>query len=659
MAIEEERELVVAKGKNNRTNNNIITTIAYSGEIPIISQLTDTQKAKGNTIRYATEVLLNTPTDVFVDPSGNLYVVEINYHRIVKVNTNGVITTIAGTGSPGYFGDGGPALNAILQYPQRMCMDNSGNILFVDSGNRRIGKIDTNGIITTIAGTGISGFSGDGKLAIHAELYDPNGICIDNYGNIFFSDYVNQRVRKIDPDGIITTVAGNGLAGFGGDGGSAVEASLHFPTDVVIDADGNLFIADSFNNRVRRVDQSGVISTLVGTGGAGLSGDGGLAVNATIDSPRGLFIDQKKYLYIAAQNSHAIRKVDSTGMIHTVAGTGEAGYSGDDGPAIQATLYNPVKVFLDTSGNMYIADQYNQRIRKVNTNGIITTVAGNGENELHPPTGKNSDGFQFPLVLFYVMTIVFIIGFSIYYYFLRKQILESQLALTQKELDLIHEKEARLLVEKEMQFISEREQIRIGQDIHDGILQQLTGIQLMGKSFTDRLQKNNAGIDIQYMNNVNELLMKSINQLRGLSRGLYPIELNKNGLLVALEEMVDTVEELYHIQCILISTVPSVQCTEMTGINVFRIVQEAVNNAVKHSKANHISIQLLNNNQYYSITIEDDGIGMNLDEFIPHHSKGMGISIMKYRADIISAELSISSELGKGTLIQCKFPIHP
>uniref|UniRef100_UPI001FE0E2EF NHL repeat-containing protein n=1 Tax=Spirosoma luteum TaxID=431553 RepID=UPI001FE0E2EF len=304
---------------------------------------------------------------------------DYNNQRIRKVNTSGVISTVAGTGISGFSGDGGAATAASLSGPSGLAFDASGNFYIADGGNQRIRKVSTAGIISTVAGTGISGFSGDGGAATSASLYGPADMAYDASGNLYIADIGNRRVRKVNTSGIISTVAGNGFVGFSGDGGAATAAGLYFPTGVAYDASGNLYIADANNNRIRKVSPSGIISTVAGSGGSGFFlGDGGPATAASLVSPTSVAVDASGNLYIAELNNARIRKVSTSGIISTVAGNGSQGFSGDGGPATAASLVSPTSVAVDASGNLYIADFDNHRIRKVSTSGIISTVVGTG-----------------------------------------------------------------------------------------------------------------------------------------------------------------------------------------------------------------------------------------------------------------------------------------
>jgi sugar lactone lactonase YvrE len=299
-------------------------------------------------------------------------------------NLASVISTVAGGGTAGSLGDGGAATNAYLTTPQGVAVDLSGALFIADASNNRIRKVDLNGIITTVAG---GGSGGDGGMATNASLHSPSGLAVGTNGAFYIADTWNNRIRMVDTNGIITTVAGNGTAGRSGDGAAATSASLNAPQGVAIDAFGNLFIADTPNYRIRKVDGGGTITTVAGSGSFGGTGDGGSATNARLRTPTGVAVDRSGNLFIADKDNSWIRKVDTNGIITRVAGNTEH-YSGDWGQATNAGLYYPFGVTVDTCGNLYIADTYDNRIRKVDTNGIITTVAGCGPSE--PSSGNYS-----------------------------------------------------------------------------------------------------------------------------------------------------------------------------------------------------------------------------------------------------------------------------
>ncbi|GAB3991183.1 hypothetical protein GCM10028807_20710 [Spirosoma daeguense] len=368
-------------------NNHRIRKVSPSGEVTTVA---------GNRIPgfsgdggQATSAQLSTPTSVIVDGLGNLYIADRGNNRIRRVGTTGVISTVSGTITAGYSGDGGPAANAQLDSPSSVVRDASGNLYIADTGNHRIRKISTSGVITTVAGSSTAGHGGDGGPATSAQLYVPSGIAVDGSGNLYIADYFNHRIRKVNTSGVISTIAGTGTAGYNGDGIAATTAQLRNPTKLTVDASGNLYIADQFSHRVRKVNPSGIISTVAGTGTLGYSGDGLAATSAQVYNPSDVALDGSGNLYIADSQNNRIRKVSTTGVISTVAGTGiyaDAGFSGDGGAATSAQLYLPRSMVMDGSGNVYIADQKNHRIRRVSPGGIITTVAGTGTS------GYSGDG---------------------------------------------------------------------------------------------------------------------------------------------------------------------------------------------------------------------------------------------------------------------------
>jgi sugar lactone lactonase YvrE len=289
---------------------------------------------------------------------------------------SGTMITLAGTGSSGYNSDGGAATLAQLNTPYGVTVDSAGNIFIADGANHRIRKVSSSGVITTVAGNGSSGYSGDGGPAMAAQLSTPFGIAVDSTGNLFIADTYNHCIREVSSSGDITTVAGNGSYGFSGDGGAATSAQLNYPFGVAVDAAGNLYIADTDNHRIRKVS-SGVITTVAGNGSFGFSGDSGLATSAKLNWPNGIAVDPAGNLYIGDTSNNRIRKVTTLGIINTIAGNGGSGYNGDGIAATSASLSVPTGIAVDVAGNLFIADQYHSRIRKVSS-GIITTVAGTG-----------------------------------------------------------------------------------------------------------------------------------------------------------------------------------------------------------------------------------------------------------------------------------------
>lgn len=327
------------------------------------------------------EAILNDAEFVKVDSSGNIYIADSGQNRIRKVDVfTGIISTIAGKDVSGYDGDNGPATAARLNYPAGIALDGSGNIFIADSGNNVIRKVDGNGVITTVAGNGMPGYAGDGGPATLATLSDPSGIALDSAGSLLIADSGNSVIRKVDlATGVITSIAGNGTYGNSGDHGPATSASLSYPYDIATDVEGNLVISDSDNNLIRRVNAgTGTIATIAGNGNCSYSGDGGAAIEAALASPRGIVFDGSGNLLVADTYNNVIRKVDrASGIITTISGKGDWGYSGDGGIAKHAALNGPVGIALDLTGNFFIADAGNGVIRKVDfSTGIISTVAG-------------------------------------------------------------------------------------------------------------------------------------------------------------------------------------------------------------------------------------------------------------------------------------------
>jgi sugar lactone lactonase YvrE len=312
------------------------------------------------------------PFGIAVDAAGDLFIADSSNDRIREVNgTTGIISTIAGNGVAGFSGDGDPATSAEISNPTSVILDPAGNLYFADTGNNAIRRIDAfTGIISTVAGKpGGNGYSGDGAPATAALLYSPNGICLDDSGNLYIADTGNNAIRMVGAaSGIISTVAGTGVASYTGDGGQATSATLNQPWGVAASAAGGLYIADQGNNAIRLVT-SGTISTIVGNGTSGFSGDLGPAANAQLNIPSSIAIDVAGNLYVADTGNNRVRKVNaSTGEIVTIAGSKSESISGDGGPANLAGIYGPYGLALDGQGSLYIADVFHNRIRKVSAN---------------------------------------------------------------------------------------------------------------------------------------------------------------------------------------------------------------------------------------------------------------------------------------------------
>jgi len=319
--------------------------------------------------KAATAAQLDEPQGVTADAVGNIYIADASNSVIRRVNTAGIIFTVAGNGTSGYSGDGGAAISAELNIPICVVLDAIGNIYIADTYNSVIRKVNTSGIIFTVAGNDSSGYSGDGGAATAAKLSYPAGVAFDSYGNMYIADAGNSVIRKVDTGGIISTVAGNDSSGYSGDGGAATAAKLYNPQGVAIDALNNVYIVDAYINVIRKVNTAGIISTVAGSSSlySGYAGDGGPATAALLYIPLGVTFDNAGNMYIADDANNVIREVNTAGIISTVVGTFSVygGYGGDGGPAKAALLNQPVSVAMDTAGNMYIADAGNNVIRKV------------------------------------------------------------------------------------------------------------------------------------------------------------------------------------------------------------------------------------------------------------------------------------------------------
>jgi sugar lactone lactonase YvrE len=364
---------------------------------------------------------LSEPSGLAFDQAGNLYIADLANNVIRMVDTNGMITTFAGTGQNTFSGDGGPAAQATLNQPTALVFDANGNLMIADTGNHTIRMIAPGGTITSFAGVGTQSAGGDEGPANQAGLNFPAGIAIDSSGNVYISDSGNNKIRYVTPDGNIHLFAGRGTPGYGGDQGDPLRATFDFPTTLAIDAAGQLYITDYVNLRVRRIQSNGQIVSFAGTGSPGAEGDGGIAISANV-SPIGIAIDAKNNLLIADGSNNRVRIVTaadgvintilgngiasynpqyltqsgdflyvsdgsaqrirsyqfSTGVISTIAGTGSTGFLGDGAAAYSALIANPRGMALDSAGNLYFADSGNHRIRKVDTSGNISTIAGTG-----------------------------------------------------------------------------------------------------------------------------------------------------------------------------------------------------------------------------------------------------------------------------------------
>ena len=400
MAVDSSGNLYIADSANNA-----IREVTAGGNIQTIAGLGPTAPGFAGDTQAAVAANLNGPLDVAVDSKSNVYIADTNNANVRMITAStGTINTVAGSTAVvsgavvlafGYMGDGASAILAELAGPAGVAIDSAGNIYIATYADNRIRKVDTKGNISTFAGNSGYGFAGDGGPVLNAQLASPRGISLDSSGNLYLADRWNNRIRKI-AGGTISTIAGNGQANFGGDGGAATSAQLSYPNGIAVDHTGNIYIADLLNNRVRMVTPTGTISTYAGNGIPGFGGDGGAATNAQLNQPSGLAIDSSGNLYIADSNNAVVRMVNTQGVISTVAGTGGVGgYSGDGGAATKATLLAPIGVAVDSSSNIYIADYYGW-IREVNAStGVISTIAGNGTN------GYTGDGGSATSAQFY------------------------------------------------------------------------------------------------------------------------------------------------------------------------------------------------------------------------------------------------------------------
>ncbi len=359
----------------------VIGVLAFGAPLKASSENQFSHKNLGDG-QKATSVIFTLVDGITADPNGNIYISHRSQNRIRKIDQNGIISTIAGNGHATFSGDGGPAKNASLNFPAGLAFDSAGNLYVADRNNHRIRKIDSNGIITTIAGNGVPNYTGDNINATESSLHFPSDVAIDKLGQIYISDRSNNRIRKVNTKGIITTYAGMGVASYGGDFGPADEAFLKFPFGLAFDNQGNLFVADRGNNRIRKIDPDGTIYTVAGTGLFAIRGDYGPAKQGDLAFPTDVTTDNKGNIYIADRNNNRVRKVDPDGIITTFMGTGLTHYNGDQGVASQSNLHLPFSLTVTPDQkSLLVVDRSHFRIRKVDfLSGRVKTIAGNGKS---------------------------------------------------------------------------------------------------------------------------------------------------------------------------------------------------------------------------------------------------------------------------------------
>ena len=373
--------IILLSGTCYYTKAQIINTVAGNGNIGYNGDGFTADQASINAL------------GITVDKFGQLYIPDAANERVRLVDVWAAITTIAGTGTAGYNVDSGDALTTKLYNPSSVAIDTAGNIYIADQHNQRIRKVDTGGVMTVIAGVGLTGYSGDNGAAINAKLNNPVSVATDTFGNIFIADYGNNCIRKINTAGVITTVAGTGTAGHSGDGAAATAATLDTPTCVATDMAGNIYIADRNNNCIRKVNAGGIISNFAGSaaGTYGFAGDSSVATGALLAHPYGVAVDGQGNVYIADEENQRVRKVNTNDTIYTIAGTGTLSFCGDGGDPMLACLNHPKGVAVDLLGNIYIADAFNNRIRKITVPiAGVNKVVGKTEVNMYPNPNRGS-----------------------------------------------------------------------------------------------------------------------------------------------------------------------------------------------------------------------------------------------------------------------------
>ena len=343
---------------------------------------------------------LNRCTGAAFDGAGNVYIADRDNNVVRRVNPLGVITTFAGTDTAGYSGDGGAAVFARLNHPYSVATDATGKVYIADQGNNVIRIVGLDGRINTYAGNDTLGYSGDNGSADHASLNAPQGIAVDGAGNLYISDAGNHVVRKVDGAGIITTIAGNGTQGYSGDNGAATDAELSHPAGLAVDPYGDVYVADIDNNVVREiVDSTGNIIPFAGNGTSGFAGDGSFATAAQLSFPSSVTLDNAGSIYITDQGNSTVRRVDSLGKISVFAGIPRTnGYTGDHGAPTMAELNSPSDITADGWGRIYIVDQGNNVVRLITYNGVagVSNIVAGAGIKVYPNPSNGQFTVQVP-----------------------------------------------------------------------------------------------------------------------------------------------------------------------------------------------------------------------------------------------------------------------
>jgi len=356
----------------------VLTLLLISvGDTPAIGNpeiLAGTGKAGyGGDGGHISAVQLNVPSEIFVTSSGELYIVDTSNYRIRRVDVEGTTTTVVGTGQRVYTGDDIHASKTGILNPSSVVVDGQGSVYFSEWSGHRVRKVDPSGNVTTIAGNGESGYVGEGLPATETSLWTPSRIFLDGKGNLFIAEWSANRIRKVDASGTITTVAGNGERKFSGDGGPATEASIDRPNGLFVTKTGDIYISDLGNNRIRKIDKDGTIQTVAGDGAPMGYGDGGPATDAAINAPAGLFVDDEGNLFISDSRNNRIRKIDPSGTIRTILNA--IPVRGKDGKTVAAKLRSPTSVFVDAKGSIYVSDGSMHRVIYLSEAAAPTTLA--------------------------------------------------------------------------------------------------------------------------------------------------------------------------------------------------------------------------------------------------------------------------------------------